>query len=109
MQDIPEPQGGTGLHNAIALAIPYNPHKTLVISDGKPDDPKQALSIAEKLSGIINTLYIGSDRDTDAIAFMRELARLGCGKSVSCDITNPHSSPLLSGKIQNLLACKRKQ
>ena len=104
LQDIPEPCGGTALHTAIAQSIHYHPSKTLVISDGKPDDPKQALSIAGELSGIINTLYIGSDRDKDAIAFMRQLARIGCGRAQVCDISNPQNQLLLSGRIQNLLA-----
>lgn len=106
LQDIPEPEGGTALHNAIAGAIPYKPAQTLVISDGKPDDPKQALAQAENLSGIINTLYIGSDRDTEAIAFMRQLARTGCGRAEECDISNPQNQVLLQGNIQKLLKGK---
>lgn len=103
LQDIPEPCGGTALHAAIAQSIPYLPARTLVISDGKPDDPKQALCLAEKLSGIINTLYIGLEQDTEARAFMRQLARIGCGRAQVCDITNPQNQSLLLGRIQNLL------
>lgn len=49
LQEIPEPQGGTALHCAIATSLPYRPAQTLVISDGKPDDPKQALTQAQKI------------------------------------------------------------
>lgn len=104
LQDIPEPAGGTALHFALSQASSYNPKATLVISDGQPDDPEQALAEAGKLSGIINTLYIGSDRDKQAIAFMRQLARIGCGRAANCDISNPQNQLLLSGRIQNLLA-----
>lgn len=106
LQDIPEAEGGTNLHSAIALAIPYQPTQTLVVSDGKPDDPKQALFMAEKLSGMINTLYINSDRDREAIAFMRQLARLGCGRTANCDISHPQNQILLKGSIQKLLKVK---
>ena len=103
LHKIPEPDGGTALHYAIAQAIPYKPNQTLVISDGKPDDPKQAVAQAEKLTGIINTLYIGSDQDGEAIAFMSQLARLGCGRAENCDISNPRNQPLLKENIKHLL------
>lgn len=32
------------------------------------------------------TLFIGSDKDTDAIAFMRRLAQIGRGRAVDTDV-----------------------
>lgn len=97
----PEPQGGTALHLAIAVAVTHNPRQTLIVSDGQPDDTKQALSQAKKLSGTISTLYIGSDSDKEAIAFMAKLARLGCGDAYVQDLAKGHKA--LNQKIQHLL------
>jgi hypothetical protein len=103
LQLIPEPQGGTALHLAIAHGIGLNPGHTLVVSDGQPDDAKQALAEAKKLTGIINTLYIGRDDDYEAIEFMRKLARLGCGRSQTCDVRNPENHARLEPSIKLLL------
>lgn len=100
---IPEPSGGTDMAAAIKLALPYKPKTTLFISDGIPDSRKQTLNLALQLSGIINTLFIGRDSDAEAKAFMRELARIGCGKSRVCDIYNPQRIPTLSYTIKSLL------
>lgn len=97
----PEPQGGTALHLAIAVAASIRPRQTLIVSDGQPDDQRQALAEAKKLSGTISTLYIGSDSDKEAIAFMAKLARLGCGDAYVQDLAKGHLA--LGQKIQNLL------
>lgn len=79
---IPDPSGGTALHFAIGLAASQcNPQETLIVSDGMPDSKALALDAAARLPGVISTLFIGSDQDSEAIAFMRQLARLGCGRS----------------------------
>lgn len=103
LQAIPEPMGGTALHLAIAEGANRKPAATLIVSDGKPDDAKQALRAAGKLSGVINTLYIGSDDDYEAIEFMRSLARLGCGKAQVCDVSKPEQQPQLKHAIAGLL------
>lgn len=86
LQSIPEPGGGTALHLALAQVIKLHPRQTLVVSDGKPNLKEQALIEAQKITGLINTLYIGRDNDLDAIRFMRELARTRYGVSRTCDI-----------------------
>ncbi len=79
---IPVPSGSTDMAQAIDLAIAVSrPRQTLVISDGLPDSEVAALASANRLSGTISTLYVGSDRDKKAIEFMARLARLGCGKA----------------------------
>lgn len=102
-EQIPEPFGGTDMAAAINVALPLNPCSTLVISDGLPDSKTQALDDARKLSGIINTLFIGRDDDLDAKAFMRELAVIGCGRSRVCDISNLIMIPSLKMSISLLL------
>lgn len=105
LQSIPEPSGGTALHMAIVEASKLQPKHSLVISDGMPDSKNQSLDAADKLSGTISTLFIGDDSDKEAIAFMDQLARLGCGKSSKCDIRK-HSVQLRS-QIQLLLPSKK--
>ena len=102
-QLIPEPFGGTAMHLALQQAASYAPSHTLVVSDGQPDCQKQALLAAEKLSGVISTLYIGDDSDINAIAFMSKLARIGCGQSKVCDISNPQNQVRLNSAIKGLL------
>ncbi len=101
--NIPEPNGGTNMECAIALAATYRPKATLIISDGVPDCETKALSAAQKLTGVINCLFIGNQKDTQAIAFMRKLARLGCGKATVCDISITKNVPNLKSAITLLL------
>jgi hypothetical protein len=75
-----ETSAGTALHRAIEYAASLYPSQTLVISDGEPEDEYAAIKAAKKLSGTISTLYVGDDSNKAAIAFMAELAKLGCGK-----------------------------
>jgi hypothetical protein len=102
-QLIPEPFGGTAMHLALQKAASYAPSHTLVVSDGQPDCQNQALLAAEKLSGVISTLYIGDDGDVDAISFMSKLARIGCGRAEVCDIRNPQNQARLNSAIKGLL------
>lgn len=80
--DLPAPSGGTALELALAAAAQHDPAATLVISDGQPTVPARALEIAERLPGRIDVLFCGDERDAEAIAFMRALARAGSGRVV---------------------------
>lgn len=102
LQAIPDPMGGTALHLAILEGSKLRPKHTLVVSDGRPDDEAQALAAAASLSGIINTLFIGSDNDHNAINFMRQLARLGCGKAEVCDLRRPQQQYIFPQLIAKL-------
>lgn len=102
-QLIPEPFGGTAMHLGLQQAASYAPSHTLVVSDGQPDCQRQTLLAAQKLSGVISTLYIGDDADIEAIAFMSKLARIGCGRSEVCDIRNPQNQARLGSAIKGLL------
>lgn len=101
---IPHPNGNTDLEQAIFLAATYNPRATLIISDGAPDSETKALNAAQKLTGVINCLFIGNEDDKSAIAFMSKLARLGCGQATVCDISKLDGMPRLKSAIALLLA-----
>lgn len=79
---LPAPFGSTALHLAIDAAQSLKPARTLVISDGQPDEKQAAIEAADKLTGQIDVIYCGSDSDLEAIAFMRQLARRSGGRCV---------------------------
>lgn len=84
--DIPDPSqcgGGTDLSRALNLVATLNPERTVVITDGYPDNRATSLTAARAMTGIVDVVYCGDDTDTDAIAFMQELASAGCGQQVT--------------------------
>jgi hypothetical protein len=91
---LPAPAGGTALHLALDLAAGLRPGRTLVVSDGRPDDEARALAAAGGLPGIIDVIYCGPDDDAAAIDFMRRLARLGCGRVVVRDVVRDRTARL---------------
>jgi Mg-chelatase subunit ChlD len=97
-QEIPEPEANTNLVSGLLAAKRHDPGTTLVISDGRPDNPEKTLQLARQFRGVIDVLYIGPEGDIDAINFMRRLAAAANGEVTINDI---------SGKIgaQKLLSC----
>jgi hypothetical protein len=93
---IPEPAGGTALHRGIDAVSDLRPARTLVISDGQPDDEGRALAAAALLTGTIDVLYVGPDSDAAAIAFMARLARSGSGTMHKHDLMRSGSAALAS-------------
>ena len=67
----------------LALALQYlaqhRPLKTIVISDGMPDDEEAALHAANQITGTIDVIYCGPDGHDSALDFMRRLTKLGGG------------------------------
>ena len=98
---IPAAAGGTALHLALDLAATLRPSRTLVISDGEPDDESAALAAAARLTGYIDTLYIGPETSRSAMDFLRRLAAAGGGRYARADLTRPQAS--LTGPIVALL------
>ena len=94
--EIPNPSalwatgGGTALDLGLREIAKLNPCKTILISDGEPNDEQDALIAAESLTGTISTIHIGDDRDKAAITFMRKLANLGCGNTYIQDLGRGH-------------------
>lgn len=99
--DLPEPSGGTALHSALEAAGRYTPARTVVISDGEPDSEDAALDAADKITGAIDVIYVGDDKNRRAVAFLRKLARKGCGQYGAVNLS---SGPAVLGpKIRGLL------
>lgn len=91
---LPEPCGGTALDLGLIAAAEHRPARTIVLSDGEPNDKTAALNAAKWLTGVIETIFCGSDGDREAIAFMRRLATLGCGGSTNINIVRSGSRQL---------------
>lgn len=92
--DLPAPAGGTALHLGLDAASVHRPARTVVISDGRPDDASTALAAADLLPGRIDVVYVGPDDDLEAIAFMGQLARVGTGRVVRCDLVRDRTARL---------------
>ena len=71
--------GSTDMARAFAYLIPHRPRKTIVISDGLPDDPDKTLVEAKKLTGVIDVVYCGPEGHESALEFMRRLTSRGGG------------------------------
>jgi hypothetical protein len=99
---LPAPGGGTAMRLAFQKARGFAPEHTLVISDGRPDNQKAALSAAEELTGTIDVLYVGPDDDLVALEFMQSLVRQSGGELVVEDIAEDGGMYLLEN-MQRLL------
>lgn len=88
--DLPAPAGGTALHLAIDMAAGMRPARTVVVSDGEPDDEEAAIAAADRLPGRIDVIYCGPEGNARARAFLMRLARTGGGAYVDCNLrVNP--------------------
>ncbi len=89
---LPEPSGGTMLHNALDFIAPLHPQQLILISDGEPQDAEAALTAARKLHCVIRTYFCGDERNHAAIAFLRALSWRssdGFGQAVVSDLRKP--------------------
>ena len=93
---LPAPAGGTALHLALDAAAPFRPARTLVVTDGRPDSEADALAAADRLAGVIDTIYCGPDTDRAAIDFLQQLARQGAGRFTRCDLVRESASLTLA-------------
>lgn len=101
--ELPRPSGGTALHLALGEAAGEHPARTLVISDGKPDDEEAAMEAARTCPGIINVIFCGPDDDTEAIAFLRRLAAVGGGRIIIRDLRQETGRRRLRSSVRGLL------
>jgi Mg-chelatase subunit ChlD len=99
---IPEPTGNTALHKALETAAMLRPAKTIVISDGQPDDAEAAVNAASRIPGIIDIAFVGDENNRHAIRFMNRLARVGGGRVVVRDIAK--TKELLGPVIKDMLS-----
>jgi len=92
--------GGTQLAQALQFSkradVPGM--QFVLISDGQPWDPEQALIIAKTFKAHINTIFVGAEGDSSAREFLKRLASASKGASLSADRVN-----LLCEKIETLL------
>ncbi len=84
--DLPDPAIGafgnsTNLAAALQMAGIWKPWKTIVISDGLPDDEDDALEAAANMTGSIDTIYCGPDAHP-AVKFLASLSRRTGGTDV---------------------------
>ena len=100
---IPEPENNTALAPALLHVQQFDPGVTLVISDGQPDNAKDALDVARTFRGAIDVLYIGPESDAKAIAFMRQLAAAAGGEVRVHDLAKLGNTRQLIGHIAGLL------
>lgn len=98
VDDLPEPCGGTPLHSALHKAAKWKPRKTIIITDGMPDNEALAEDAVEALTGVIDTIYCGPDAHP-AAAWLSKLAREVGGVSV---VFNGYRGEL-TGVVRGLL------
>ena len=70
----------------------------VVISDGQPNDESKALDTAKKFQNRIDVIFVGDERNVNAIRFMNKLAASAGGKQISAD------SAQIAETVQFLLA-----
>ena len=100
--ELTEPSGGTAMHLGLRTAGNVQPTRVIVISDGQPDDAAEALKAADELGCRIDVLYCGPDSDAASIAFMRRLARVGCGECVVEDVVRAAGGLRLTAAVKRL-------
>lgn len=96
---VPEPDGGTPMHAAIALAKSYGANRLVVISDGAPDLPGECRIEAQGFGGRIDCVYIGEENDGGHV-FLKDLAQLTGG---TCTVDDIGETLKLTSKIIGLL------
>jgi hypothetical protein len=99
-EDIPEPDGGTPLTEALNMARQHNPGRVIVISDGVPDSPGSALDAARELGCPIDCFYVGPTPSSGEV-FMAQLADLTKGSSHVGDLGKGVKA--LEGEIKKAL------
>lgn len=87
----PQPSGSTNLAGALEMAAEWKPRKTIVISDGLPDNGDAAIAAADKMTGAIDTIYCGPDAHP-AVQFLQRLAKSTGGQQVTWDGYKPIAS-----------------
>jgi hypothetical protein len=103
-RSLPEPDGSTPLHEAIARASVFGATHLLIISDGHPDNPSAALEAADRLGWArIDVIYCGPDSDRQGMDYMRRLAR-GGGQANRDDFAQPAR---LARAVSGLLTAPR--
>ena len=97
--DIPEPSGGTPMARALDYAKASGATHVVLVSDGDPDNPDDALAAAKRFGGTVDSFFIGQDFDRGA-GFLRRLAEMTGGTTNLTDLLDPKQ---LASGIRRLL------
>lgn len=93
-------QGATNLAKALKFAqmadVPGI--RFVVISDGYPDNPEEAIRVARTYRNRIDTIYVGPETDEPGRRFLAELASVKKGESLTADRAKE-----LASTVQTLL------
>lgn len=89
--------GGTDLTTAIEEAAKLRPRRTVIISDGLPDNEKTASEAIDTLTGQVDTIYCGPDGHP-AIQFLQSLSRKGGGRQMTFNGGN-ELAPMVRGLL----------
>lgn len=94
-------QGGTDLGGALRFAkvADVDDMRFVVISDGEPQSPSDALKAARTYKNRIDVIYVGSEFSNEGRAFLNDLARSSDGVAISSE-----AMAGLAQKTQLLLA-----
>lgn len=92
--------GGTLVGRALQYAKQYDLEgmNIVLISDGEPLDPEEALAVARTFTNPINTIYVGPPDEVRGREFLKKLADATGGKTVTSDRAKE-----LATSIQTLL------
>lgn len=96
---VPQPMGGTPLHEAFELARRLNAGRVICISDGAPDSTTRAMDAAKMFGGKVDVVFVGDPGDYGE-HFMRQLAESTGGVEFHGDLSEPKQ---LEVKILGLL------
>lgn len=97
---LPPTGGNTNLAKALSHADKnFKPKRTIIISDGLPDDEEAAIEAAQRMTGTIDTIYCGPDGHP-AIDFLRSLSQDTGGTSFVWDGKMPGE---LASNIRGLI------
>ena len=72
--------------------------KFILVSDGQPDDPSEALRVARTFKNHIDVIYVGNGRHPDGREFLERLAKATGGQSVTAE-----AAKQLAASVQTLL------
>lgn len=99
VSDVPEPGGGTPLHDALKFAAVHGAGRCVVISDGWPNDRTQALEAAKQFGGQVDIVFVGDPNDPGSF-FLDELAKTTGGRRFEGDLSEIKE---LAGTVVGLL------
>ncbi|MDA8189597.1 MAG: VWA domain-containing protein [Dehalococcoidales bacterium] len=78
--------GSTDLAGALRFVQPADGCvRFIVVSDGYPDEPEEALAIARRFQSVIDVVYVGPESDLIGLRFLEDLARAAGGRFVKAE------------------------